>query len=760
MKQKLTVTAIIKAALAAAMMAGTVVTAMAEDENSINMLAMLENGSVTLYDSTDLTNKPRTDEETLKQTKYIFDGDPATNSDYRYDGGKGSFVVIDLGKGCTISLDSAVATARQDKYYTRIKGFRIQGANDVEDPLNYDGWTDITIEASETEAAQTLTVTDGGEYRYLRLYNPNTWYGNIGELELYGAYSKTEYDEEEDGYIRLGRTNFSAEANSVNSADPASNAIDGDLSTNWHSSWAASSLTKFDRDGDPDGEKPPYMLTVDMGDEKLVSRYIYDSRTYVHGKSGSTNGIVTKFELQTSLDAEQWTTVAKGDWDYDLTDGENEEKTATFDPVTARYVRLLVRDAMSKSDTYYGSAAEVWLASPVDENARPVAEAKEQLAEAIERIPENTEDEVLKYIRSKAVEYMEDEYATMEKLKIVQDLLNCYENASEWIERGIDPWYFERLNTMLTEDGISDETISKYCSEVSAFNALGKDLDENIIRDMGEEFVMSDAERDMSLAERMAASISRAKAQIDSYPEENYIMLKELISYITRGDDPKYTDTQHTYGIDAATCEYVVANINFTLQNLGGKPYIEGDGVYRSGTMWLDKYGSKISVGGGQIIEGDDGKYYWYGEDNKVAYSLHTGVSCYSTEDLKTWTYEGLVFNVFDNDIEANKRFADEFLTDPIKGTQGRIERPKVIYNAKNDTYVMWMHLEKNGVYTFSEAGVAVSGKRICAGFPFSEEICGSQIYSRVRLPAAYAGCDHIIHSVLLYYSRSFTVIG
>lgn len=678
-----------------------------EPENKLDMLSLLESGSVTLYDSTDLTDKPRTDEETMEQAKNVFDGDVSTCSDFRLDGGKGSFLVIDLGRGCEISLDGAAVTARNDRYYTRIKGFKIQGANEVDDPLAHDGWTVLTSEAESAEGEQTLTVTDNGGYRYLRLYNANAWFGNIGELKLYGTYTKHEYDIAENGYIRLGRDGFTASANSSNSTDPAANAIDGDLGTNWHSSWASSSLLKFDKNGEPDGEKPPYMLTVDMGEEKLISRYIYAARTYVHGNSGSTNGVVTKFEIQVSNDAAAWETVAEGSWEYELTDGANEEQTATFDPVTARYARLIVRDGMSGNGTYYGSAAEVWLASPEDEDAKPVTEAKAALEEALETIPEDTADGVLQYIREKASEYISEEHITVEKLEKVCELLDCYNSASEWIGRGIDPWYFERLNTMLSESGLDDETITKYCDEVSAFNAKGSELDADILRDMGEEFVMSDAEKEMPLIERIADAVSRAKAQIDKYPGENYIMLKELISYVSRGDDPKYTDVRHIYGVDAATCEYIVTNINFTLKNLDGKASVESDGKYRSGTMWLDKYGSKISAGGGQVIEGNDGKYYWYGEDNKVAYALHTGVSCYSTEDFVTWTYEGLAFNAFDS--ETNAKFTDEFMTDPIKGTQGRIERPKVIYNAKNDTYVMWMHLEKDGVYTFSEAGVAVS---------------------------------------------------
>ena len=89
--------------------------------------------------------------------------------------------------------------------------------------------------------------------------------------------------------------------------------------------------------------------------------------------------------------------------------------------------------------------------------------------------------------------------------------------------------------------------------------------------------------------------------------------------------------------MNADNCEIIVSNINFTLSNL---EKIEAGTLktelttYNSGEMWLDTLGSKISAHGGQIIK-QGNKYYWYGEDNKISYPLTTGISCYSSEDLK-----------------------------------------------------------------------------------------------------------------------------
>jgi len=113
------------------------------------------------------------------------------------------------------------------------------------------------------------------------------------------------------------------------------------------------------------------------------------------------------------------------------------------------------------------------------------------------------------------------------------------------------------------------------------------------------------------------------------------------------------------------------------------------------GRLWPDHRGQHISAHGGGILK-HEGKYYWYGEDNSRGYLNHVGVSCYSSEDLYNWTYEGTALK-------------QENMPEELQGRHnGRIERPKVIYNSKTRKFVMWMHAERSG-YAFSSAGVAVS---------------------------------------------------
>lgn len=113
------------------------------------------------------------------------------------------------------------------------------------------------------------------------------------------------------------------------------------------------------------------------------------------------------------------------------------------------------------------------------------------------------------------------------------------------------------------------------------------------------------------------------------------------------------------------------------------------------GKLWPDHQGNHISAHGGGILF-HEGTYYWYGEDNTKGYLNDVGVSCYSSKDLYNWTNEGTALK-------------QEDMPEELQGkNDGRIERPKVIYNRKTKKFVMWMHAERAG-YAFSSAGVAIS---------------------------------------------------
>lgn len=121
----------------------------------------------------------------------------------------------------------------------------------------------------------------------------------------------------------------------------------------------------------------------------------------------------------------------------------------------------------------------------------------------------------------------------------------------------------------------------------------------------------------------------------------------------------------------------------------------------KNGQMWYDTDGRPIQAHGGMIAE-FDGKWYWYGENKDRDNCPGTtrvdvvGVSCYSSDNLKDWKYEGLMLEA---DYENPKS--------PLYYKKV-CERPKVIYCEKTKKYVMWMHLDSED-YTFAGVGVAVS---------------------------------------------------
>jgi hypothetical protein len=118
---------------------------------------------------------------------------------------------------------------------------------------------------------------------------------------------------------------------------------------------------------------------------------------------------------------------------------------------------------------------------------------------------------------------------------------------------------------------------------------------------------------------------------------------------------------------------------------------------FTPGERWLDTKGVHINAHGGGVLY-FQGKYYWYGEfKSENTSSALVGITCYSSTDLLNWTNEGVVLPV-SNDEKS----------DITKGCI--MERPKVVYNAKTNKFVMWFHLElKDQGYKAARVALAVS---------------------------------------------------
>jgi hypothetical protein len=126
----------------------------------------------------------------------------------------------------------------------------------------------------------------------------------------------------------------------------------------------------------------------------------------------------------------------------------------------------------------------------------------------------------------------------------------------------------------------------------------------------------------------------------------------------------------------------------------------------KPGELWLDNTGQHINAHGGGILS-SNGKYYWFGEHKSdTTSSALVGVTCYSSSDLYNWKNEGVALSVVDDEK-----------SDIVRGCV--LERPKVVYNKKTDTYVMWFHLELKGRgYDAARAGLAIS-KNVTGPYQF-----------------------------------------
>ena len=107
---------------------------------------------------------------------------------------------------------------------------------------------------------------------------------------------------------------------------------------------------------------------------------------------------------------------------------------------------------------------------------------------------------------------------------------------------------------------------------------------------------------------------------------------------------------------------------------------------FQPGKPWLDTDGVHINAHGGGLLY-NQGRYYCYGEfkiEGEAGNTAQVGISCYSSSDLYYWKNEGIVLPV-----------TDEAGHDLERGCI--LERPKVLQNKSNGTFVLWTHYERKG---------------------------------------------------------------
>ncbi|NUS83075.1 MAG: hypothetical protein HOY75_10045 [Streptomyces sp.] len=109
----------------------------------------------------------------------LFDRDAATYGDL--NSGTGAYYVIDFGAHATVRPEEVLLLPRAS-HPQRANGIVVQGSNDAQT------WTDLTkpLTGAVANAWSDQSISGGDHYRYLRIYNPTSWYGDLSEVELYG----------------------------------------------------------------------------------------------------------------------------------------------------------------------------------------------------------------------------------------------------------------------------------------------------------------------------------------------------------------------------------------------------------------------------------------------------------------------------------------------------------------------------------------------------------------------------------------------
>lgn len=215
-----------------------------------------------------------------------------------------------------------------------------------EDIIIEDQMVEENLTAEGFEEEYEVTVTDG-ELNVFVQAHPDSRTETGDDPVLSYIIVKTAEEEPEDPSVL---TIQSVEASSFQSGNEASNAIDGNTGTHWHSSWDTGHPTVADG----------LYVTMDLGQK--VSNL--SQLTYTPRQDKDSNGIYTEYEISVSTDGSEYTKIAEGTWAAD-----KDVKTATFPETAARYVRLTAVHTMGNSDDetdQYACAAELELGAKGD----------------------------------------------------------------------------------------------------------------------------------------------------------------------------------------------------------------------------------------------------------------------------------------------------------------------------------------------------------------------------------------------------------
>ncbi|KAH8111706.1 Arabinanase/levansucrase/invertase [Phellopilus nigrolimitatus] len=139
----------------------------------------------------------------------------------------------------------------------------------------------------------------------------------------------------------------------------------------------------------------------------------------------------------------------------------------------------------------------------------------------------------------------------------------------------------------------------------------------------------------------------------------------------------------------------------FTAALIAERALVSAESVIVPGATWTDTSGNVIQAHGAGILKVGS-TFYWFGEDKAANSALFSAVSCYTSSDLVNWSRQSNALTP---------------ITGTMISTSDIVERPKVLFNEKNQEYVMWFHSDT------SDYGAAM------VGLATAETPCGPYTY-------------------------------
>ncbi|WP_211883274.1 discoidin domain-containing protein, partial [Pseudarthrobacter albicanus] len=245
----------------------------------------------------------------------------------------------------TLTIDTKVTQSisgfrylpRSDLPNGRVGSFEIEVSTDGTTwgtPVARGTWPD-------TSAEKTVTFT-AVSARYVRL-TATTEAGNRGpwssaaEINLVAGQSAPPT-----GVLpRTGWTASASDEEVLRENGRASNVLDGNAATFWHSRWSPAPAAPL-----------PHSITIDTKATRSISGFRYLPR------SDLPNGRVGKYSIGVSTNGISWSVVASGAWP-----DTGAEKTVNFTAVSARYVRLTATTEAGNRGPW-STAAEINLLGP------------------------------------------------------------------------------------------------------------------------------------------------------------------------------------------------------------------------------------------------------------------------------------------------------------------------------------------------------------------------------------------------------------